>query len=176
METRAAIAEYDAKRGTDLDDRQARAATGWRRAVPEHPENSSRKMRVICRVGGGVRPQLFPYREYAWSHSPAQLRKIVNMAADRADHFMGDGKAATTSPRPGWARRGWQIPWPGRRSLERHGRVLSAFGPTFRMAAPACCPAFTTSRPPLRVRTVFTNTVPGRCPIAAPDARGGLRA
>src|SRR3984893_7649157 len=95
METRAAVAEYDAKNdhltltiGSQGSHRLREIIGGMILKIPLE------KMRVICPdVGGGFGTKLFPYREYALIAVAARkLRKTVKWTADRADHFMGDAQ------------------------------------------------------------------------------------
>src|ERR1700682_5746189 len=95
METRAAVAEYDAKRdhltltiGSQGSHRLREIIGGMILKMPLE------KMRVICPdVGGGFGTKLFPYREYALIAVAARkLRKTVKWTADRAAHFMGDAQ------------------------------------------------------------------------------------
>ena len=95
METRAAVAEYDAKRdhltltiGSQGSHRLREILCGMVLKMPME------KMRVICPdVGGGFGTKLFPYREYALIAVAARkLRKTVKWTADRSDHFMGDAQ------------------------------------------------------------------------------------
>src|SRR5947209_8872715 len=95
METRAAVAEYDAKRdhltltvGSQGSHRLREILCGMILKLPLE------KMRVICPdVGGGFGTKLFPYREYALIAVAARkLPKPVKWTADRSDHFMGDAQ------------------------------------------------------------------------------------
>ena len=95
METRAAVAEYDAKRdhltltiGSQGSHRLREILCGMVLKMPME------KMRVICPdVGGGFGTKLFPYREYALIAVAARkLRKTIKWTADRSDHFMGDAQ------------------------------------------------------------------------------------
>src|SRR5256884_718348 len=95
METRAAVAEYDAKRdhltltiGSQGSHRLREILCGMVLKMPME------KMRVICPdVGGGFGTKLFPYREYALiSVAARRLRTTIKWTADRSDHFMGDAQ------------------------------------------------------------------------------------
>src|SRR2546429_1480665 len=95
METRAAVAEYDAKRdhltltiGSQGSHRLREIIAGMVMKMPLE------KMRVICPdVGGGFGTKLFPYREYVLIAVAAKkLRKTIKWTADRADHFVGDAQ------------------------------------------------------------------------------------
>src|SRR5689334_12143216 len=95
METRAAVAEYDAKKdhltltiGSQGSHRLREILCDMILKMPK--EN----MRVICPdVGGGFGTKLFPYREYALiSVAARKLKKSVKWTAERSDHFMGDAQ------------------------------------------------------------------------------------
>ncbi len=132
METRAAVAEYDAKRdhltltiGSQGSHRLREIIGGMVLKMPLE------KMRVICPdVGGGFGTKLFPYREYALIAVAARkLRKTIKWTADRADHFMGDAQG--------------------------RDNVTTAHGGAGMLPGLYDFQAFH-----CRVRTVFTNTVP----------------
>ena len=116
METRAAVAEYDAKRdhltltiGSQGSHRLREILCGMVLKMPME------KMRVICPdVGGGFGTKLFPYREYALiSVAARKLRKTIKWTADRADHFMGDaqGRDNVTTARMALAEDGKFLAW-----------------------------------------------------------------
>ena len=127
METRAAVAEYDAKRdhltltiGSQGSHRLREILCGMVLKMPME------KMRVICPdVGGGFGTKLFPYREYALIAVAARkLRKTIKWTADRADHFMGDaqGRDNVTTAKMALAEDGKFLAH-GRRPDGRHGRL-----------------------------------------------------
>ena len=127
METRAAVAEYDAKRdhltltiGSQGSHRLREIIAGMVLKMPLE------KMRVICPdVGGGFGTKLFPYREYALIAVAAKkLRKTIKWTADRSDHFMGDaqGRDNVTTARMALAEDGKFLAH-GCRPDGRHGRL-----------------------------------------------------
>ena len=165
METRAAVAEYDAKRdhltltiGSQGSHRLRQIIGGMVLKMP--PE----KMRVICPdVGGGFGTKLFPYREYALIAVAARkLKKTVKWTADRADHFMGDaqGRDNATTARMALAEDGkflgMDVDLVG-----DMGAYLSTFGPYIPHGGAGMLPGlYDIEAFHCRVRTVFTNTVP----------------
>ena len=95
METRAAVAEYDARRDHLTLTIGSQGSHRLRDILCQNVlKMPVEKMRVICPdVGGGFGTKLFPYREYALVAVAAKkLRKTVKWTADRADHFMGDAQ------------------------------------------------------------------------------------
>src|SRR6187549_3028948 len=165
METRAAVAEYDAKRdhltltiGSQGSHRLREILCGMVLKMPME------KMRVICPdVGGGFGTKLFPYREYALLAVAAKkLRKTIKWTADRSDHFMGDaqGRDNVTTARMALAEDGKFL------ALDVDligdmGAYLSTFGPYIPHGGAGMLPGLYDIRTfHCRVRTVFTNTVP----------------
>ena len=165
METRAAIAEYDAKRdhltltiGSQGSHRLREIIGGMVLKMP--PE----KMRVICPdVGGGFGTKLFPYREYALiSVAARKLKKAVKWAADRADHFMGDaqGRDNVTTARMALAEDGKFLGMDVD-LIGDMGAYLSTFGPYIPYGGAGMLPGlYDIQAFHCRVRAVFTNTVP----------------
>jgi aerobic carbon-monoxide dehydrogenase large subunit len=165
METRAAVAEYDAGRdhltltiGSQGSHRLREILCGMVLKIPL--EN----MRVICPdVGGGFGTKLFPYREYALIAVAARkLRKTVKWAADRADHFMGDaqGRDNVTTARMALAKDGKFLAMDVD-LMGDMGAYLSAFGPYVPYGGAGMLPGlYDIQAFHCRVRTVFTNTVP----------------
>src|ERR1700712_354435 len=165
METRAAVAEYDAKRdhltltiGSQGSHRLREIIGGMVLKMPLE------KMRVICPdVGGGFGTKLFPYREYALAAVAAKkLRKNVKWTADRADHFMGDaqGRDNVTVARMALAEDGKFLAMDVD-LMGDMGAYLSTFGPYIPHGGAGMLPGlYDIQAFHCRVRTVFTNTVP----------------
>src|SRR5258706_6496651 len=180
METRAAVAEYDAKRdhltltiGSQGSHRLREILCGMVLKMPME------KMRVICPdVGGGFGTKLFPYREYALVAVAARkLRKTVKWTADRADHFMGDaqGRDNVTTARMALAEDGKFLAMDVD-LMGDMGAYLSTFGPYIPHGGARGAPrlfdiqALHCPRPP-----IFTNTLPvGGPPRARPPGAAYL--
>src|SRR6202162_5743355 len=165
METRAAVAEYDAKRdhltltiGSQGSHRLREILCGM---VLEMPVE---KMRVICPdVGGGFGTKLFPYREYALIAVAAKkLRKTVKWTADRSDHFVGDaqGRDNVTTARMALAEDGRFLAMDVD-LMGDMGAYLSTFAPYIPHGGAGMLPGlYDIQAFHCRVRTVFTHTVP----------------
>src|SRR3954469_12223891 len=165
METRAAVAEYDAKRdhltltiGSQGSHRLREILCGMVLKMPME------KMRVICPdVGGGFGTKLFPYREYALiSVAAKKLRKTIKWTADRSDHFMGDaqGRDNVTTAKMALAEDGKFLAMDVD-LMGDMGAYLSTFGPYIPHGGAGMLPGLYDIRSfHCRVRTVFTNTVP----------------
>src|ERR1700716_913397 len=165
METRAAVAEYDAKRdhltltiGSQGSHRLREIIGGMVLKMP--PD----KMRVICPdVGGGFGTKLFPYREYALIAVAARkLKKTIKWTADRADHFVGDaqGRDNVTTARMALAEDGKFLGMDVD-LIGDMGAYLSTFGPYIPHGGAGMLPGlYDIQAFHCRVRTVFTNTVP----------------
>src|SRR5580765_1169075 len=165
METRAAVAEYDAKRdhltltiGSQGSHRLREILCGMVLKMPME------KMRVICPdVGGGFGTKLFPYREYALIAVAARkLRKTIKWTADRADHFMGDaqGRDNVTTAKMALAEDGKFLGMDVD-LMGDMGAYLSTFGPYIPHGGAGMLPGlYDIQAFHCRVRTVFTNTVP----------------
>ncbi len=165
METRAAIAEYDAKRDHLTLTIGSQGSHRLRDVLCQNILNIPvEKMRVICPdVGGGFGTKLFPYREYALVAVAARkLRKSVKWTADRADHFMGDaqGRDNVTTARMALAEDGKFLGLDVD-LVSDMGGYLSAFGPYIPHGGAGMLPGlYDIQAFHCRVRTVFTNTVP----------------
>jgi carbon-monoxide dehydrogenase large subunit len=165
METRAAIAEYDAKRDHLTLTIGSQGSHRLRDVLCQNIlKIPVEKMRVICPdVGGGFGTKLFPYREYALAAFAARkLRKTVKWTADRADHFMGDaqGRDNLTTARMALAEDGKFLGLDVD-LLSDMGAYLSAFGPYIPHGGAGMLPGlYDIQAFHCRVRTVFTNTVP----------------
>src|SRR4029079_7157359 len=165
METRAAVAEYDAKRdhltlknGSQGSHRLREILCGMVLKIPME------KMRVICPdVGGGFGTKLFPYREYALIAVAARkLRKTIKWTADRADHFMGDAQGLdnVTTAKMALAEDGKFLGMDVD-LMGDMGAYLSTFGPYIPHGGAGMLPGlYDIQAFHCRVRTVFTNTVP----------------
>jgi carbon-monoxide dehydrogenase large subunit len=165
METRAAVAEYDAKRdhltltiGSQGSHRLREIIGGMVLKMPLD------KMRVICPdVGGGFGTKLFPYREYALIAVAARkLKKTIKWTADRADHFVGDaqGRDNLTTARMALAEDGKFLGMDVD-LMGDMGAYLSTFGPYIPHGGAGMLPGlYDIQAFHCRVRTVFTNTVP----------------
>ncbi len=165
METRAAVAEYDAKRdhltltiGSQGSHRLREILCGMVLKMPME------KMRVICPdVGGGFGTKLFPYREYALIAVAARkLRKTIKWTADRSDHFMGDaqGRDNVTTAQMALAEDGKFLGMDVD-LMGDMGAYLSTFGPYIPHGGAGMLPGlYDIQAFHCRVRTVFTNTVP----------------
>jgi carbon-monoxide dehydrogenase large subunit len=165
METRAAVAEYDAKRdhltltiGSQGSHRLREIIGGMVLKMPLD------KMRVICPdVGGGFGTKLFPYREYALIAVAARkLKKTIKWTADRADHFVGDaqGRDNVTTARMALAEDGKFLAMDVD-LMGDMGAYLSTFGPYIPHGGAGMLPGlYDIQAFHCRVRTVFTNTVP----------------
>src|ERR1700692_389313 len=165
METRAAVAEYDAKRdhltltiGSQGSHRLREIIGGMILKMPLE------KMRVICPdVGGGFGTKLFPYREYALIAVAARkLKKTIKWTADRADHFVGDaqGRDNVTTARMALAEDGKFLAMDVD-LMGDMGAYLSTFGPYIPHGGAGMLPGlYDIQAFHFRVRTVFTHTVP----------------
>ena len=165
METRAAVAEYDAKRdhltltiGSQGSHRLREIIGGMVLKIPLE------KMRVICPdVGGGFGTKLFPYREYALiSVAAKKLKKTIKWTADRSDHFMGDaqGRDNVTTAKMALAEDGKFLAMDVD-LMGDMGAYLSTFGPYIPHGGAGMLPGlYDIQTFHCRVRTVFTNTVP----------------
>src|SRR6266496_5062265 len=165
METRAAVAEYDAKRdhltltiGSQGSHRLREIIGGMVLKIPLE------KMRVICPdVGGGFGTKLFPYREYALiSVAAKKLRKTIKWTADRSDHFIGDaqGRDNVTTAKMALAEDGKFLGMDVD-LMGDMGAYLSTFGPYIPHGGAGMLPGlYDIQAFHCRVRTVFTNTVP----------------
>ena len=188
METRAAVAEYDAKRdhltltiGSQGSHRLREILCGMVLKMPME------KMRVICPdVGGGFGTKLFPYREYALiSVSPRKsCARPIKWIADRSDHFMGDaqGRDNVTTAKMALAEDGKFLGMDVD-LMGDMGAYLSTFGPYIPHGGAGMLPGlYDIQAFHCRVRTVFTNTVPvdayrgaGRPEAAYRDRAAGRR-
>ncbi|WP_375788958.1 xanthine dehydrogenase family protein molybdopterin-binding subunit [Bradyrhizobium sp. Pha-3] len=165
METRAAVAEYDARKdhltltiGSQGSHRLREILCDMILKMPK--EN----MRVICPdVGGGFGTKLFPYREYALiSVAARKLKKSVKWTAERSDHFMGDaqGRDNLTTAKMALAEDGKFLGMDVD-LMGDMGAYLSTFAPYIPHGGAGMLPGlYDIQAFHCRVRTVFTNTVP----------------
>ncbi|WP_213770124.1 xanthine dehydrogenase family protein molybdopterin-binding subunit [Bradyrhizobium sp. dw_78] len=165
METRAAVAEYDAKRDHLTLTIGSQGSHRLREILCQNVlKMPIEKMRVICPdVGGGFGTKLFPYREYALVAVAARkLRKTIKWTADRADHFMGDaqGRDNVTRARMALAEDGKFLAMDVD-LMGDMGAYLSTFGPYIPHGGAGMLPGLYDIQVfHCRVRTIFTNTVP----------------
>jgi aerobic carbon-monoxide dehydrogenase large subunit len=165
METRAAVAEYDAKKDHLTLTVGSQGSHRLRDILCQNVlKIPVEKMRVICPdVGGGFGTKLFPYREYALIAVAARkLKKAVKWTADRADHFMGDaqGRDNLTTARMALAEDGRFLGMDVD-LMGDMGAYLSTFGPYIPHGGAGMLPGlYDIQAFHCRVRTVFTNTVP----------------
>jgi len=165
METRAAVAEYDAKRDHLTLTIGSQGSHRLRDILCQNVlKMPVEKMRVICPdVGGGFGTKLFPYREYALIAVAAKkLRRTVKWTADRADHFMGDaqGRDNVTTARMALAEDGKFLAMDVD-LMGDMGAYLSTFGPYIPHGGAGMLPGlYDIQTFHCRVRTIFTNTVP----------------
>ncbi|MDB5484324.1 MAG: xanthine dehydrogenase, molybdenum binding subunit apoprotein [Tardiphaga sp.] len=165
METRSAVAEYDAKRDHLTMTIGSQGSHRLREILCDNvlkiPHD---KMRVICPdVGGGFGTKLFPYREYALVAVAAkQLGRSVKWTADRGDHFLGDaqGRDNVTVAKMALAEDGKFLAMDVD-LMGDMGAYLSTFGPYIPFGGAGMLPGlYDITKFHCRVRTVFTNTVP----------------
>ena len=165
METRGAVAEYDAKTEHFTMTIGSQGSHRLRDILCQNIlKIPTDKMRVIARdVGGGFGTKLFPYREYALAAFAArQLKKSVKWVADRSDHFLGDaqGRDNVTTAKMALAADGKFL------GLEVDlmsdmGAYLSTFGPYIPHGGADMLPGlYDIQAFHCRVRCIFTNTVP----------------
>ena len=165
METRAAVAEYDAKKDHLTLTIGSQGSHRLRDILCQNIlKIPVENMRVICPdVGGGFGTKLFPYREYALVAVAARkLKKTVKWTADRADHFMGDsqGRDNVTTARMALAEDGKFLGMDVD-LMGDMGGYLSTFGPYIPHGGAGMLPGlYDIQAFHCRVRTVFTNTVP----------------
>jgi aerobic carbon-monoxide dehydrogenase large subunit len=165
METRAAVAEYDAKNDHLTLTIGSQGSHRLRDILCQNVlKIPVEKMRVICPdVGGGFGTKLFPYREYALIAVAARkLKKTIKWTADRADHFMGDaqGRDNVTTARMALAEDGKFLGMDVD-LMGDMGAYLSTFGPYIPHGGAGMLPGlYDIQAFHCRVRTVFTNTVP----------------
>ncbi|OQW58762.1 MAG: carbon monoxide dehydrogenase [Proteobacteria bacterium SG_bin9] len=165
METRAVVAEYDAK-GDHLT--LTIGSQGSHRLRDILCQNILKipveKMRVICPdVGGGFGTKLFPYREYALAALAARkLKKTVKWVSERGEHFLGDaqGRDNVTTARMALAEDGKFLAMDVDLIADM-GAYLSTFGPYIPYGGAGMLPGlYDIQAFHCRVRAIFTNTVP----------------
>src|SRR5437762_12124811 len=165
METRAAVAEYDAKRDHLTLTIGSQGSHRLRDILCQNVlKIPLEKMRVICPdVGGGFGTKLFPYREYALvAVASRKLKKTIRWAADRTEHFMGDaqGRDNVTTAKMALAEDGKFLAMDCD-LMGDMGAYLSTFGPYIPHGGAGMLPGlYDIQAFHCRVRTVFTNSVP----------------
>ncbi len=165
METRGAVAEYDAKTEHFTMTIGSQGSHRLRDILCQNIlKIPTDKMRVIARdVGGGFGTKLFPYREYALAAFAARkLKKSVKWIADRSDHFLGDaqGRDNVTTAKMALAADGKFLGLDVD-LMSDMGAYLSTFGPYIPHGGADMLPGlYDIQAFHCRVRCVFTNTVP----------------
>lgn len=165
METRAAIAEYDAKHDFLTMTIGSQGSHRLRDILCQNVLNiPTDKMRVICPdVGGGFGTKLFPYREYALLAVAARkLKRSVKWTAERNEHFLGDsqGRDNATVAKMALGADGKFLAMDVD-LMGDMGAYLSTFGPYIPYGGAGMLPGlYDIQKFHCRVRTVFTNTVP----------------
>jgi carbon-monoxide dehydrogenase large subunit len=165
LDTRAAIAEYDA------------AAEKFTLTAPTQGPHLVRdvlcgavfkiapeKMRTITPdVGGGFGTKFFPYREYALICEAAKrLQRPIKWVADRMDHFVADtqGRDNITTARLALSARGKFLALEVE-TLAGMGAYLSLFAPFIPVIGAEMLPGiYDFEACALHIRGIYTNTVP----------------
>lgn len=165
METRAVVAEYDAKRDHLTLTIGSQGSHRLRDILCQNVlKIPVEKMRVICPdVGGGFGTKLFPYREYALAALAARkLKKTVKWVSERGEHFLGDaqGRDNVTTARMALAEDGKFLAMDVDLIADM-GAYLSTFGPYIPYGGAGMLPGlYDIQAFHCRVRAIFTNTVP----------------
>lgn len=165
METRAVVAEYDAKRDHLTLTIGSQGSHRLRDILCQNVlKIPVEKMRVICPdVGGGFGTKLFPYREYALAALAARkLKKTVKWVSERGEHFLGDaqGRDNVTTARMALAEDGKFLGMDVDLIADM-GAYLSTFGPYIPYGGAGMLPGlYDIQTFHCRVRAIFTNTVP----------------
>lgn len=165
METRGALAEYDAKNDHFTLTIGSQGSHTQRDILCKSIlKIASEKMRVICPdVGGGFGTRIFPYREYGLlAFAARKLKKPVKWFADRGDHFIADaqGRDNLTKARMALAEDGRFLAMDVD-TLGDMGAYLSMFAPFIPFGGSGMLPGvYDLPAFHCRVRAVFTNTVP----------------
>ena len=164
METRAAIAEYDASTQSFTLTVTSQGVHGIRTLLMAALGVEEAKLRVITPdVGGGFGTKSFVYREYALvAEAARRLGRPVSWVADRTDHFQSDahGRDNITVAEVALSRGGkflaMRFDWIGGLGAYPHqyGPYIHLLGATM-LTGPYATPAIH-----VRVRGVYTNTVP----------------
>ncbi len=105
METRAALAEYDAKTKRYTLTLGSQGSHGVRDLLCQYVlKIDPKRMRVVTPdVGGGFGTKIFLYREYPLVLVAAEkLKRPVRWVAERTEHFLADTHAAPTTRPPPW--------------------------------------------------------------------------
>jgi len=165
LDTRAAIAEYDAARDFYTLTLGSQGPHAIREVIARRVlKISPEKMRVVTPdVGGGFGTKLFSYREYAIVALAAKRTgRPVKWVADRTEHFLGDtqGRDNITTARLALDQKGRFLALEVE-TLADMGAYLSTYAPYIPYIGAAMLPGVYDI--PIcfaRVRAAFTNTVP----------------
>lgn len=165
IEPRAVVCEYDAKGDSWTLTLGSQGSHRLRAVLGDTIlKVGKEKLRVITPdVGGGFGTKLFPYREYALAAVAAKrLDRPVKWAADRADHFLGDSQG-----RDNFITLRMALDADGRflalqaDLIADMGAYLSQLGPYIPYGGAGMLPGvYDIPACHIRVRGVFTNTVP----------------
>jgi aerobic carbon-monoxide dehydrogenase large subunit len=164
LDTRGAVADYDATNDRLTLTLSSQGPHAIRDVLLQVLKVPAEKLRVMTPdVGGGFGTKLFPYREYALAAVAAkQLGMPVSWIADRSDHFLGDaqGRDNVTTARLALDEKHRFL------ALDidlvaNMGAYLSQFAPLIPTLGAVLSPGvYDISRCHVRVRGVYTNTVP----------------
>ena len=164
LETRAVVAEYEAKSKTFTITVTSQGVHGIRNNMKTVLGVDADKLRVITPdVGGGFGTKSFLYREYVLAAEAARmLKRPVSWVADRGDHFQSDahGRDNVTIAEVALSKGGkflaMRFDWIGGLGAYAHqyGPYIHLLGATM-LTGPYATPHIYA-----RVRGVYTNTVP----------------
>jgi len=165
LDTRATIAEYDKETGRFTVTLGSQGSHSVRDILCKHIlKIPNEQMRVVTPdVGGGFGTRLFTYREYALAAIAArELDQPVKWVSDRNEHFLAcaQGRDNLTTARLALDRNG-KILALKVDTLADLGAYLSAYAPYVPFGGAGMLPGvYNVPVCHLRVRGVFTNTVP----------------
>jgi carbon-monoxide dehydrogenase large subunit len=165
LETRGALAEYDAARDRVTLTIASQGSHAVRDTLAADVlKITPDKLRVVTRdVGGGFGTKLFTYREYALAAFAARkLKRPVRWAADRSEHFLGDaqGRDNVTTAKLALDERGRFL------ALDLDivadmGAYLSAYAPYIPYLGAGMAPGvYDIPVCFVRLRAAYTNTIP----------------
>ena len=164
METRGVLAEYDAPSKELTLTLTSQGVHGVRDTLAAVLKIKPEKLRVMTPdVGGGFGTKSFAYREYALAGEAARkLKRPVKWYADRSDHFVScaHGRDNVTIAEAALDKSGkflaMRFDWMG-----NIGAYMSQYGPYIHyLGATMVTGVYATKAIYVRVRGVFTNTVP----------------
>lgn len=165
LDTRAAIAEYDAEKDFYTLTLGSQGPHAIRDVIAKRVlKIAADRMRVITPdVGGGFGTKLFSYREYAIVALAARkCGRPVKWVADRTEHFLGDtqGRDNITTARLALDARGKFLALEVE-TLADMGAYLSTYAPYIPYIGAAMLPGvYDIPACFIRVRAAYTNTVP----------------